>query len=221
MTKRDIIIAPSILSGNFADMGGSVRRLEEWGGDYVHCDVMDGVYVNNITFGMPMIAALRKVTEKPLDVHLMIIEPEKYVERFADAGADIITFHPDASKNPKETLRLIKLKGKKCGIVFNPNIPIEPYKDLFVDCDVIMIMTVFAGKGGQSFIPYCLDRIKLLKSILTELGLDIPIEADGGIGEQNVAEVREAGAEILVAGSSVFKSKDPALTISRLKGDTK
>lgn len=221
MTKREIIIAPSILSGDFANMGHSVKQLEEWGGDYVHCDVMDGVYVNNITFGMPMIAALRKITDKTLDVHLMITEPEKYVEKFADAGSDIITFHPDASKDAKGTLAKIKLKGKKCGLVFNPDVPIEPYKDLFSECDVVMIMTVYAGKGGQSLIPRCIDRIREVKNILDEMGIDIPVEADGGIGENNVKEVTDAGATVIVAGSSVYKSANPSLTIRKLKGVTK
>ncbi len=216
----EIIVAPSILSGDFANMGHSVELLEKWGGDYVHCDVMDGVYVNNITFGMPMVSALRKVTDLPLDVHLMITEPEKYVERFCDSGADIVTFHPDASINPEDTLNLIKNKGKKCGLVFNPDVPIAPYKDIFHLCDVIMIMTVYAGKGGQSLIPRCIDRIRELKGYLEELKLDILIEADGGIGEENVAEVVSAGATVIVAGSSVYKSSDPISTVKKLKSVT-
>lgn len=219
MTDR-IIVAPSILSGDFANMEKSVKQLEEWGGDYVHCDVMDGVYVNNITFGMPMVSALRKITDKTLDVHLMITEPEKYVEKFVEAGADIVTFHPDASKDPGRTLRLIKDKGKKCGLVFNPDVPIDEYKDLFRLCDVVMIMTVYAGKGGQSLIPRCIDRIREVKEILIKSGIDIPVEADGGIGENNVEEVVKAGATVIVAGSSVYKSPDPYKTVKILKSVT-
>ena len=217
MTEK-ILIAPSILSGDFANMGESVRLLEEWGGDIVHCDVMDGVYVTNITFGMPMVAALRKRTDKVMDAHLMITEPEKYVSRFADAGADIITFHPEASKDAERCLKIIKESGKRCGLVFNPDVPIEEYKHLFPLCDMIVVMTVYAGYGGQKLIERCIDRIREVKAILDGLGLNIPIEADGGIDENNAAKVREAGATILVAGSSVYKSKDPAESIRKIRG---
>lgn len=220
MTDK-ILIAPSILSGDFANMAESVRLIEEWGGDYVHCDVMDGVYVTNITFGMPMIAALRKRTSGTLDVHLMITEPEKYVESFADAGADIITFHPDASLSPESALLKIKAKGVKCGVVFNPDVPIADYAHLFPLCDTVLVMTVYAGRGGQSLIPRCLDRIREVKALLEKAGLDIPIEADGGIGESNAAEVVGAGATVLVAGNSVFGSSDPAGTIEKLRSVTK
>ena len=216
---KKILIAPSILSGDFANMGESVCSLEKWGGDVVHLDVMDGVYVTNITFGMPMVAALRKYTALPFDAHLMITEPEKYVEAFCDAGADIVTFHPEASKDPKAALKSIKAKGKKCGIVFNPDVEIDRYADLFPLCDMIVVMTVFAGRGGQKLIPECLDRIFYVKTLLDRAGLDIPIEADGGIGEQNVRDVIAAGATILVAGSSVFKSPDPTATIKALKNE--
>lgn len=215
---KKILVAPSILSGNFAVMGNSVLDLEKWGGDIVHLDVMDGVYVTNITFGMPMVAALRKYTRLPFDAHLMITEPEKYVEAFCDAGADIVTFHPEASKDPQGTLDLIKKKGKKCGIVFNPDVEIDRYCDLFPSCDMIVVMTVYAGRGGQKLIPECLDRIYYIKTILDRQGLTIPIEADGGIGEGNAKDVVSSGATILVAGSSVYKSPDPARTIKALKG---
>lgn len=217
MTEKKILIAPSILSGNFANMEHSVRLLEEWGGDYVHCDVMDGVYVDNITFGMPMIAALKKVTDKVLDVHLMITKPEKYVERFAAAGADIITFHPDASEDPETTLKVISNAGKKCGLVFNPDVSIEKYKHLFPLCDTVLIMTVYAGRGGQSLIPRCIDRIRKTASILKEMGLNIPIEADGGIGISNANVVIDAGATVLVAGSSVYNAENPTQAVAQLR----
>lgn len=213
----EILIAPSILSGDFANMGESVRSLEKWGGDIVHLDVMDGVYVKNITFGMPMVAALRKYTDLLFDAHLMITEPEKYVEAFCDAGADVVTFHPEASKDPKEAISLIKAKGKKCGIVFNPDVEIDRFADLFPLCDMIVVMTVYAGRGGQKLIPECLDRIYYIKTLLDRAGLTIPIEADGGIGEQNARDVIASGATILVAGSSVYKSQDPTKTIKTLK----
>lgn len=217
MADKQILVAPSILSGDFANMGKSVKDLERWGGDVVHCDVMDGVYVTNLTFGMPMIAALRKVTDKIMDVHLMITEPERYVAAFADAGADIITFHPDASKDPQKAIDIIKEKGKKCGIVFNPNVSIDDYAGLFCQCDMIVVMTVYAGRGGQKLIPECLDRITYVKYLLNAQGLDIPIEADGGIGENNAGDVIRSGATILVAGSSVYKSPDPESTIKKIK----
>ncbi len=213
----EIYVAPSILSGDFANMGESVKLLEDWGGDYVHCDVMDGVYVTNITFGMPMVAALRKCTDKVMDAHLMITEPEKYVERFVQAGADIVTFHPDASKDAEGALKKIKNEGAKCGLVFNPDVPIDKYEHLFPLCDMIVVMTVFAGYGGQKLIPECLDRIREVKRILDEKGLNIPIEADGGIGADNASLVKEAGATVLVAGSSVYKASDPKAVISKLK----
>lgn len=215
MTK--ILISPSILSGDFANMQKSVEDLENWGGDMVHCDVMDGIYVKNLTFGMPMIAAIRKITKLPLDVHLMITQPERYIEDFAKSGADIITFHPEASKNPKKTLIDIKNLEKKCGIVFNPNVSIEEYKYLFPLCDIILVMSVFAGLGGQKFIENSLDRVRKVVTILKDMNLNIPIEIDGGINEENAGRVKEAGASILVAGSSIYKSENPKQTIKIFK----
>ena len=218
---NDIIIAPSILSGDFANMGKSVNDAIAWGADWIHCDVMDGVYVPNFTFGMPMVEAINRICDATLDVHLMMIKPEKYVERFAKAGADIVTFHPEASDNPLETIDAIKNAGAKAGIVFNPDVDIERYEYLFDKCDVILVMTVFAGYGGQKFIPYCLDRIKKVKDICVEKGINPIIEVDGGIGEDNAREVIEAGASALVAGSAIYKSKDPVNTIKILRGVTK
>ncbi len=218
---KTITIAPSILSGDFVNMEKTVHLIEMWGGDWIHCDVMDGVYVNNLTFGMPMIAAIRKITKKTLDVHLMITKPEKYIEQFAKAGSDVITFHPDASEDPLNTLRLIKKHKVKAGLVFNPNIPLEDYKHLFPYCDLLLIMSVYAGKGGQAFIEDTYKKIKQARIYCNIMCLDIPIEVDGGIGEGNFEKVIEAGGNILVAGSSVFNSHNPPCTIKIMKDGTK
>lgn len=218
---KTITIAPSILSGDFVNMEKTIRLIEMWGGDWIHCDVMDGVYVNNLTFGMPMIAAIRKITKKTLDVHLMISKPEKYIEQFAKAGSDIITFHPDASEDPLNALKIIKKNNVKAGLVFNPNIPLEDYKHLFPYCDMLLIMSVYAGKGGQSFIEDTYKKIKQARIYCNIMGLDIPIEVDGGIGEGNYDKVIEAGGNILVAGSSIFNSQNPPHTIKIMKDGTK
>ncbi|MCR4661184.1 MAG: ribulose-phosphate 3-epimerase [Clostridia bacterium] len=214
---KKILVAPSILSGDFGNMGKTVEDCTAWGADIIHCDVMDGVYVPNFTFGMPMIKAIREHTNLPLDVHLMMTEPEKYVERFADAGADIITFHPEASKDPFKALNLIKAKGKRCGLAFNPNVKIEDYEYLFIDCDMIVVMTVYAGYGGQKLIPECLDRAKYIVSRLQSLGIDALVEIDGGVTEENSKEVALTGADVLVAGSAVFKSSDKPKTIQLIQ----
>lgn len=215
---KTIKIAPSILSANFAKMGDEVRRLEQSGADIVHCDVMDGVFVNNITFGIKMVEDLRKITTLPLDCHLMIVHPEKYVERFAEAGADIITVHYEACKdNLKEVLTLIKNAGVKCGAVINPDTPVEKIKDVIPMCDMVLVMSVFPGFGGQKFIPEALDKLREVKAIVDACGREIDIQIDGGVSEQNVAEVKAAGANVIVAGSAVFKAENMAEAIAQLK----
>ena len=215
---KTIKIAPSILSANFAKMGDEVRRLEQSGADIVHCDVMDGVFVNNITFGIKMVEDLRKITTLPLDCHLMIVHPEKYVQRFAEAGADIITVHYEACKdNLKEVLTLIKNAGVKCGAVINPDTPVEKIKDVIPMCDMVLVMSVFPGFGGQKFIPEALDKLREVKAIVDACGKEIDIQIDGGVSEQNVAEVKAAGANVIVAGSAVFKAENMAEAIAQLK----
>ncbi len=214
----DIKIAPSILSADFADMGNAVKNLEKWNADFVHLDVMDGVFVPNITFGMPMVKALRSHSRLPFDVHLMIIRPEKYVTEFINAGADIITFHPEASENPKATLKRIREAGVKAGIVLNPDKELTPWLDLLPMCDMLLIMSVYAGFGGQKFIFEVLDKVREAKEFIEKNSLTIDIEMDGGVNEENAVLCKNAGANILVAGSAVFKSKDPKETIERMKG---
>lgn len=216
MTK--VKIAPSILSADFSKMGEEVRSLEENGADLIHCDVMDGVFVQNITFGIKMVEDLRKCTTLPLDCHLMIVHPEKYVERFAKAGADIITVHYEACKdNLKEVLALIKATGKKCGAVINPDTPVEAISDIVELCDMVLVMSVFPGFGGQKFIPSALDKLRQIRAIIDASGKDVDLEIDGGVNVENVAEIKAAGANVIVAGNAVFKAENRAETIARLK----
>ena len=215
---KNIKIAPSILSADFSKMGEEVRSLEESGADLVHCDVMDGVFVNNITFGIKMVEDLRKVTALPLDCHLMIVNPEKYVERFALAGADIITVHYEACKdNLAQVLKLIKSTGKKCGAVINPDTPVEKIKNEILLCDMVLVMSVFPGFGGQKFIPSVLDKVREIRAIIDKSGKDIDLQIDGGITAENVAEAKAAGANVIVAGSAVFKAENRAEIIEKLK----
>ena len=215
---KTVKIAPSILSANFSKMGEEVISLERCGADVVHCDVMDGVFVNNITFGIKMVEDLRKITTLPLDCHLMIVHPEKYVERFAKAGADIITVHWEACQdNLKDVLQLIKSTGVKCGAVINPDTPVEKIADVIPLCDMVLVMSVFPGFGGQKFIPSALDKLREIRAIINECGKDIDLEIDGGVTEENIAEIKAAGANVIVAGSTVFKAEDRAKIIAKLK----
>lgn len=210
---EQIKVAPSILSGDFANMSVSVKNAQKWGADYIHFDVMDGVYVPNITFGMQMCKAVRPYTDLPLDVHLMIVRPEKYVEQFCDAGADIVSFHPDATSDVLTTIEKIRNKGKKVGLVLNPDkdvFLIERYLDKI---DMVIIMGVYPGFGGQKFIPEVLEKVRYIRSICPHLD----IELDGGVNEQNAKTITDAGVNILVGGSSVYQSSDPEKTIRRLK----
>ena len=215
---KKIKIAPSILSADFAKMGEEVRSLEACGADLIHCDVMDGVFVNNITFGIKMVEDIKKHTSLPLDCHLMIVHPEKYVERFAKAGADIITVHYEACQdNLKEVLLLIKSTGVKCGAVINPDTPVEKIKEVIPLCDMVLVMSVFPGFGGQKFIPSALDKLREVSAIIQESGKEIDLQIDGGITAENVEEVKKAGANVIVAGSAVFKAEDRTAIIAKLK----
>ena len=215
---KSIQIAPSILSADFAKMGEEVRAMQACGADVIHYDVMDGVFVNNITFGLKMLEDIRPYTTLPIDAHLMIVHPEKYVERFAKAGADIITVHWEACKdNLREVLELIKSTGVKCGAVINPDTPVEKIKDVIPLCDMVLVMSVFPGFGGQKFIPSALDKLREIRAIIDASGKDIDLEIDGGITAENVHLVKEAGANVIVAGSAIFKADDRAAAIAALK----
>lgn len=212
-----MLVAPSMLSADFGNMSEETKRMQALGADLIHCDVMDGVYVPNITFGMPMIKAFKASTTLPIDAHLMITEPEKYVGRFCDAGADIVTFHPDASKDVQCAIDTIKSKGKKCGICVNADVPFDIVKPYLNQIDLLLIMTVQAGFGGQSFMQNCLDKAKEGALERQKHGYNYVIEVDGGVCEDNIRLLADAGVDIAVAGSSIFNSQDPKSTIQALK----
>lgn len=209
-------IAPSMLSADFLHLDKDVEMVNRYA-DIFHLDIMDGVFVPNLSYGFPIVEAIASKAEKPLDVHLMIINPEKYVERFAKAGADMISFHLNATEKPEEVLALIRSFGCKAGLVINPDIEVESLFPYLEQADYILLMSVFAGFGGQKFIEETYGRIEKLKAEIDRRGLDIPIEADGGVSPSNAAALIAKGAEILVAGSAVFKSTDPAATIASMK----
>ena len=214
----EFFISPSLLAADFTRLGEEVVRVHKAGAAMLHLDVMDGVFVPNITFGIKMVEDLRKCTTLPLDCHLMIVHPEKYVERFAKAGADIITVHYEACKdNLKEVLALIKATGKKCGAVINPDTPVEAISDIVELCDMVLVMSVFPGFGGQKFIPSALDKLRQIRAIIDASGKEIDLEIDGGVNVENVAEIKAAGANVIVAGNAVFKAENRAETIARLK----
>ncbi len=219
----NIKIAPSILSADFSEMGEAVRKLEECGADMIHCDVMDGTFVEPITFGGQMLKNIRPLTKLPLDAHLMIEHPKTQIKFFAEAGADIITVHYKACSKIsasylEETLRLIKSYGVKCGAVVNPDVPVENIFPVFPLCDMVLIMSVFPGYGGQKFIPESLEKIKKAREYAVACGKsDMDIEIDGGVTEDNASAIKAAGANVLVAGSAVFKSPDMKKTIAELK----
>ena len=211
-----IRVAPSMLSADFLHLEKDVQLVNEYA-DLFHLDVMDGVFVPNISFGFPIVEAIAKQSTKPLDVHLMIVQPEKYVDRFAKVGADMISFHVNATEDPAAVLAQIRSHGVQAGLVINPDLPVESLFPYLKDCDFVMLMSVFAGFGGQKFIAETYDRVHALKAEIQRQGLEIPIEIDGGVSAENSKALAEAGAEILVAGSAVFKAEDPAAVIQQMK----
>ena len=210
-----IKISPSLLSADWMDLGKELDRLHEWGADMVHCDVIDGLFAPNITFGMPMISALKRKSKLPLDVHLMIVEPERYIDKFILAGSDTIAFHPEASKKPHEVLEKIRSKGIKAGIALNPDVPVRVAEEFLGEIDYILLMGVFPGFGGQKFIPEVMDKIDESKQLIASR--DIYVELDGGVTTENIVEMKKRGLDAAVAGNAVFAASDPAAAIVALK----
>ena len=205
---KKIKISPSILSADFSQLGNEIKRLEDGGADMIHVDVMDGHFVPNLTIGPPVIKALRNYTKLPFDVHLMIAPVHKYIKNYAEAGADIITIHPEATDNLKESINHIKELGKKVGVSLNPNTKIDVIKEFLNEINLVLIMSVHPGFGGQKFIPEVLQKIKELKKIKDQQNLNFDIEVDGGINFDNSKLAIEAGANILVSGTTIFKNNN-------------
>lgn len=211
------LIAPSLLSADFLELKAACDMLNESEADWFHLDVMDGRFVPNISFGPMIIEFIRKATRKTCDVHLMIEEPEKYAEQFKKAGADILSVHVEACRHLHRNIQQIKSLGMKAGVALNPHTPVSAIGDILHDIDLVCMMSVNPGFGGQQFIPHTLEKIRQLRQMINERGLNVHIEIDGGVTLENAASIVGAGADVLVAGNTVFKSADPKATISRLK----
>ena len=213
-----IKVSPSILSADFANLGAEVKKVVDAGAEYVHIDVMDGTFVPEITLGAGIVKAIRPVTDAVVDVHLMVEHPDTQIESFIKAGADIITFHVEAAKHPHRVIQAIHAAGCKAGISLNPGTPVAMVEELLADVDLVLVMSVNPGYGGQKFIPASLSKLRRLRAALDACGSQAELEVDGGVTEANAQEIIEAGATVLVAGSAVYKSKDIKATIKALHG---
>ncbi|MCF8284730.1 MAG: ribulose-phosphate 3-epimerase [Sphingobacteriales bacterium] len=211
------LIAPSILSADFANIQRDVEMINQSNADWFHVDIMDGVFVPNISFGFPVVSAIKKHATKPLDVHLMIVEPDRYLEQFKNAGADILTVHLEACTHLHRTVSAIKQLGMKAGVALNPHTNVSLLEDILKDIDLVCLMSVNPGFGGQKFIENTYDKIKKLRAMATAQNTELLIEIDGGVGQHNLSALVQAGANVLVAGNAVFAAEDPAGMITTLK----
>lgn len=211
-----VIVSPSLLSANFLNLGRDVEIVNDSAAGWIHLDIMDGVFVPNISYGLPIVSQVKKIARKPLDVHLMIVQPERYAEAFQKAGADILTVHLEASPHLHRTLQHIKSLGMKAGVALNPHTPVNSLEDIIQDIDVVLIMSVNPGFGGQSFIEHSVKKVEKLKRLIEQTGSKTLIEVDGGVNLQTGKQLVEAGADALVAGSFVFNSADPQAIIEKL-----
>ncbi len=216
-----LIISPSVLAADFTRLGEEVKKVEEAGAQYIHLDVMDGIFVPNISFGVPVIESLKKVSTLFFDVHLMITDPIRYIDCFASAGADLITFHYESCEDPKKVIQAIRAKGLKAAIALKPATAVEEIYPLLPELDMVLIMTVEPGFGGQKMIPETVKKVHTLRTYALKKGIEIDIQVDGGINGENLKEVTSAGANVIVAGSAIFRAKDPSLVIEQMKEQAK
>lgn len=210
------IVSPSILTADFGRLADEIAMIDRSEAQWVHCDIMDGVFVPNISFGFPVVKQVRAMTEKPLDVHLMIVDPDRYIPRFAEAGANILTVQAEACVHLHRTLQLIREHGMKAGVALNPHTPLAAIEEVLENIDMVLVMTVNPGFGGQEFIPHSYSKIQRLRRMIDERGLATLIQVDGGISVENAGNLYAAGVNVLVAGSTVFSSPDPERTIHQL-----
>ena len=220
MNERRVDIAPSILSADFSRLGEAIKAVEKGGASILHVDVMDGHFVPNITVGLPVVKSLARATQLPIDAHLMIAEPGRYAEQFVDAGAKMVSVHVEADAHLHRTLASIRAAGAQAGAVINPATPVESLTEALPYADYVLVMSVNPGFGGQEFIATSVDKVRRLKALIAERGLETRIEIDGGIDRNNIANVVDAGAEIIVAGSAIFGTKDPGAAVRELKEAT-
>lgn len=212
-----IIISPSVLAANFADLAKDVKKVEDAGAEYLHLDVMDGVFVPNISFGASVIGSLRGGSKMTFDVHLMIIDPQRYIDDFVKAGADLITIHYESCDDPVSVLRYVRSKGVKAAVAIKPATDVSVLFPILSEMDMALIMTVEPGFGGQKLIPHTIDKVRALRSYASQQGVDLDIEVDGGIGVDNLSLLTGAGANVIVAGSAIFKAEDASLVISQMR----